>query len=408
MTIENNRFFTLILLIMVFAFSAKAEQKTTIVLKNGSKITGRIIVQRPGRDVTIAADNATFIIEEARILSQKQKKVKYENLGREWKRWALEHNALTGNANGRYLTMTTVTTKDNTYTDVVKTVRDVAPKTCYVQVMQEQYKVKWNDVDKIEKTAPKASDVSGLDDEIVTLSGKKYRGTIVSQLPGNRLTIKTTTSLMEIKAGNIRSTRKVARNSALGLYEQAGYVNTVILKKGQAKEGIIVFQNYGKKAKDQYLNLLLKNGKTEKILTADVMEYRTTYPTEVPNTYYSGNVYVNEFHISKAKTVKDNGSVAFVDKKVYPFPEGIVITFKSPGTKLSGSWKLVALDKVDLSNGKSTYGYTDATRVSNAFNPSAMDVADGVLCLSFTYLSPGYYALVNDTDTEAYIIKITK
>lgn len=126
------------LFFVVFSFSARAEQKTTIVLKNGSKITGRIIVQRPGRDVTIAADNATFIIEDARILSQKQKKVKYENLGREWKRWALEHNALTGNANGRYLTMTTVTTKDNTYTDVVKTVRDMAPKTCYVQVMQEQ------------------------------------------------------------------------------------------------------------------------------------------------------------------------------------------------------------------------------------------------------------------------------
>lgn len=393
---------------MVFVFSSKAEQKTTIVLKNGSKITGKIIVQRPGQDVTIAADNATFIIEEAGILTKKQKKVKYENLGREWKRWALEHNALTGNANGRYLTMTTIRTKDNTYTDVVKTVRGVAPKTCYVQVMQEQYKVKWSDVDKIEKTSPKPSEILGLDDEIVTLTGKKYRGMIVSQSPGNSLTIKTATSLVEIKVGDIRSTSKLARNSALGLYEQAGYVNTVLLKKGQTKEGIIVFHNYGKKAKEQYLNLLLKNGKTEKIASADVMEYRTTYPPEVPKIYYSGNVYVNEFHISKAKTISDNGCIAFVDKKVYPFPEGIVITFKSLGTKLSSSWKLLALDKVDLSNGKSTYGYTDATRVSNAINPSATDVIDGVIGLSFTYLSPGYYALVNDSDTESYIIKITK
>ena len=83
----------LLVLVTVFNLSVSAEQKSTIVLKNGSVIVGNVIIQRPGIDMTVAATSARLIIEESNIVSKREKKVKYESLPREWKRWALENKA---------------------------------------------------------------------------------------------------------------------------------------------------------------------------------------------------------------------------------------------------------------------------------------------------------------------------
>lgn len=101
----------LLFLMILFNLFANAEQKSTIVLKNGSAIVGNVIVQRPGIDMTVAATSARLIVEESNIISKREKKVKYESLPREWKRWALENKALQGNADGRYIVLYDIKTK---------------------------------------------------------------------------------------------------------------------------------------------------------------------------------------------------------------------------------------------------------------------------------------------------------
>ena len=65
--------------ILFASIPCHARQKTTILMRNGSRITGDIIVQRPGKDMTIAATKAVLVIHDGDIRSKKDKNIRYEN-----------------------------------------------------------------------------------------------------------------------------------------------------------------------------------------------------------------------------------------------------------------------------------------------------------------------------------------
>lgn len=393
---------------ILFSLSANAEQKSTIVLNNGSVLVGNIIVQRPGTDIIVAAIGARLIIEESNIVSKREKKVKYESLPREWKRWALENKALQGNADGRYIVLYDIKTKNDNFTNLAKVEQNEMPKVSYVQVEPQNYKLVWSDVNDIRKIVPKNQTENTIEDEVVTSKGKNYVGVIISQQIGKKITIKTSTSTVEVPATDLKETIKLPVPRSTNLYKLADYTNTIVLKDGSTKEGVIKSQHYGKKDKEQYVVLQKENGTSEQILTSKVKEFRTDYRKQNVETYKSGWVYVNEFHIQKAKTRTEGDKVAFIDKKVFTFPEGITTTFKAVGAKFQGAWSLIALENVTLLNGEYTQGYDAEIRKNNVVTPSATDLVGGISSISFDYLSPGFYALINEAETEKYIIKIKK
>lgn len=398
----------LLFLMILFSLSANAEQKSTIVLKNGSVLVGNIIVQRPGTDIIVAAIGARLIIEESNIVSKREKKVKYESLPREWKRWALENKALQGNADGRYIVLYDIKTKNDNFTNLAKVEQNEMPTVSYVQVEPQNYKLVWSDVNDIRKIVPKNQTENTIEDEVVTSKGKNYVGVIISQQIGKKITIKTSTSTVEVPATDLKETIKLPVPRSTNLYKLADYTNTIVLKDGSTKEGVIKSQHYGKKDKEQYVVLQKENGTSEQILTSKVKEFRTDYRKQNVETYKSGWVYVNEFHIQKAKTRTEGDKVAFIDKKVFTFPEGITTTFKAVGAKFQGAWSLIALENVTLLNGEYTQGYDAEIRKNNVVTPSATDLVGGISSISFDYLSPGFYALINEAETEKYIIKIKK
>lgn len=398
----------LLFLMILFSLSANAEQKSTIVLKNGSVLVGNIIVQRPGTDIIVAAIGARLIIEESNIVSKREKKVKYESLPREWKRWALENKALLGNADGRYIVLYDIKTKNDNFTNLAKVEQNEMPKVSYVQVEPQNYKLVWSDVNDIRKIVPKNQTENTIEDEVVTSKGKNYAGVIISQQIGKKITIKTSTSTVEVPATDLKETIKLPVPRSTNLYKLADYTNTIVLKDGSTKEGVIKSQHYGKKDKEQYVVLQKENGTSEQILTSKVKEFRTDYRKQNVETYKSGWVYVNEFHIQKAKTITEGDKVAFIDKKVFTFPEGITTTFQAVGARFQGAWSLIALENVILLNGEYTQGYDAEIRKNNVVTPSATDLVGGISSISFDYLSPGFYALINEAETEKYIIKIKK
>lgn len=398
----------LLFLMILFNLFANAEQKSTIVLKNGSVLVGNIIVQRPGTDIIVAAIGARLIIEESNIVSKREKKVKYESLPREWKRWALENKALLGNADGRYIVLYDIKTKNDNFTNLAKVEQNEMPKVSYVQVEPQNYKLVWSDVNDIRKIVPKNQTENTIEDEVVTSKGKNYVGVIISQQIGKKITIKTSTSTVEVPATDLKETIKLPVPRSTNLYKLADYTNTIVLKDGSTKEGVIKSQHYGKKDKEQYVVLQKENGTSEQILTSKVKEFRTDYRKQNVETYKSGWVYVNEFHIQKAKTRTEGDKVAFIDKKVFTFPEGITTTFQAVGARFQGAWSLIALENVTLLNGEYTQGYDAEIRKNNVVTPSATDLVGGISSISFDYLSPGFYALINEAETEKYIIKIKK
>ena len=110
-------------LVLMPCLSARAQAPSTIVMKNGSTVVGHIVLQRPGIDIMVKTEKAAFVVEEDKQTSIQTKNVKYENLSRQWKRWSLTKNALQGDANGRYLVMYDIKTKDYTYTNVARVER---------------------------------------------------------------------------------------------------------------------------------------------------------------------------------------------------------------------------------------------------------------------------------------------
>ena len=398
----------LLFLMILFNLSANAELKSTIVLNNGSTLVGNIIVQRPGTDIIVAALSARLIIEESNIVSKREKKVNYESLPREWKRWALENKALLGNADGRYIVLYDIKTKNDNFTNLAKVEQNEMPKVSYVQVEPQNYKLVWSDVNNIRKIVPKNQTENTIEDEVVTTKGKNYVGVIISRQIGKKITIKTSSSTVEVPATALKETIKLPVPRTTSLYKLADYVNTIVLNDGCTKEGVIKSQHYGKKDKEQYVVLQKENGTSEQILTSKVKEFRTDYKKQNVETYKSGYVYVNEFHIQKAKTRTEGDKVAFIDKKVFAFPEGITTTFKAVGAKFQGVWRLIALENLPMQNGEYTQGYDAEIRKNNVVTSTATDLVGGISSISFTYLSPGFYALVNEAETEKYIIKIKK
>lgn len=398
----------LLVIACIVVLSIQAEDKTIISLSDGSTLTGKIVVQRPGKDITIASEKASFAVDAANLKSLKSKKVKYEDLSREWKRWALEKKTLQGDANGRYLVFNEVTTKNYVYSDVVKTKQAGESKETYEQAVPTKYNIRWNDIAIIERSVSANQSKTAIDDEVTTANGKTYQGIIIRQQLEKNVTIKTDSGKVMLNASDIIETRKVAHTKGQKLYDIADYTNTLVLKDESVKEGIIIAQHYGKKAKDRYVTLLHENGTKEKVTADEIVEYRTKYKQEDTDVYKKDFVYVNEFHIGKAKTVIEGDKTFFVDKKVFPFPEGIVTTFKSRGAKFQSSWRLIALGNQEMGNGRFTQGYSKETMESNSIVPSTTDLTGNISSISFTYLSPGFYALVNADKSESYIIKIVK
>lgn len=410
----NCRLMILAVLAVFAASFAKADESAVVRLKNGSELRGRIVAQQPSKTITVEADEATFYIDKAKVNSFNVHKVKYEDLSREWKRWALRNKVLKGDAYGRYVEFYDIDVKGGYKHKGVARVENVETKRIsYCQIEQSVYTLPIADVAEIVRNAPKADDAMGLDDMVLLKDGTVHKGTIVLQKPQDELTIRTTDgTIYTVKMSSVLELRKVARMMTLSLAEQAEFSNTVERTNGTAVSGIVTVQRYGDTTKKSYIKVLTDDGKEKEISLADVRAINTHYTDKgasvSKDAYTKGYVYVNEFHVKKAKTVTEGNVVTYVDKSVFPFPEGISVTFKSLGGKLQGDWRLVVLENT-MVGVVSSWGY-DKTAVNDATVPvTVTDMSEGVSMISYKYLSPGFYALVYMPDpTETYVIKITK
>lgn len=397
---------------IVFAFlflclygTLNAAYHSIITMKNGSIIEGDVILQSLGNEVTIEAEKATFVIEPKDIVSKKVRKVKYDDLSREMKRWVLENRALKGDAYGRYAELEDIKTKKCSYTGLVK--KEQNGRDMYFQVSPTILNIRLDEIQSIDKT--RSTDVKyNLTDKVTTFAGNTYEGKIVSQKIGESLTIETSKGRIEVPNNEIMEIRKSASKESNNPLNEIDFITTIVLSDGKEKEGLVSTQHYGKKAKDNYITFLDKSGKSDLILMSSIKEQRTKFDKHDNPPYAPGKVYVNEFKINNARSQRISNDIVFLDKQVFPFPEGISITFKSDGISLTRGWSLVALSELPISEGKSSWGYRIDKKVENTIPYVPEDHVSQFCQITYGYLSPGYYALVNDTDTEAFVFKITK
>ena len=177
------------------------------------------------------------------------------------------------------------TSKNDNFTNVAKVEQNEMPKISYVQIEPQNYKFVWDELKDIKKILSKNQTENTIEDEVVTRNGKSYVGVIISQQIGKKITIKTSTSTVEVPATDIKETMKLPVPRNTSLYKLADYTNTIVLKDGNTKEGIIKSQHYGKKDKEQYIVLLKGNGASEQILSSKIKEFRTEYKKQNVEIY---------------------------------------------------------------------------------------------------------------------------
>lgn len=404
---DINKIIFSLISILLFNIGCFASPHAIVTLKDGTVTEGNIVVQRPGADITIEADNATIVVAPNDLVSSKARKVKYENLPKEWKRWVLENKALKGDSYGRYAVMEDIKTKKYSFPGVINKQDDEKKNTIYLQVVPSTMKFNWNDVQSIQKIYSNDTKYD-LIDEIVTTKGKVYSGKITSQIPGSDVTIETDNSKVRVKTKEIKEIRKHKPKGSGSSFDLVDYINVIKLKDGTEKSGLITLNHYGNKEKDNYLTLLSKNGNTEKILISKIAEYITKYDSDKKPEYQPGRVYINEFKANKAKIQREGNNIVCIDKQAFPFPEGIEISFKSNGKSLNGNWRLIALKEIGMSNGRISWGYNTRDKDNFTIPSKSSDSQSSINTLTFGYISPGFYALVNDSDTEQYVFKIIK
>lgn len=380
-----------------------AAPHSEVLLKNGSVLRGDIISQTPGKSMTVQTREATLVLKPAEIHKKRVRKVKYEDLPREMKRWVLENKALKGDAYGRYAELVDIKTARNSYTSLIAK----GGKDTYALVSPSPVTVAWTDLVRLDNLRQPTGRYEPAD-KLITTDGKTHSGKIISQKPGSGVTIDTGKARITVAGSDIKSLHKTGPNGTSLDVNRLDYTNVIVLNDNTEKEGVITAYNYGKKGKDNYIMLLDKSGKPETVLTANVAAFRTVYDEVKEKPYRDDAVYVNEFRIDRASIEKGPKRVVFIGKKVFPFPEGISTVFKCTGDGLGGEWTLVALSEQPATDGTPSQGYLIDQKSSNTVPVNSKEVVDGLTQITYGYLAPGYYALTDNTDRVAYVFKVVK
>lgn len=385
--------------------------QNTIRMKNGTVVEGYITVQRPGKDMKVKSHSAILTVNSDEVQTRREYTVRFEDLSREWKRWALENWGrkklkFTGNKyEGLYVNFYEIRTKNLNLPQVARLYpEDAAAGTeTYLQYGEDEYQVPADGIAEIRKAVPSPDRKLGVDDRVVTRSGQTYTGTIILSKPGESLTVQTPNGQVTVSESDVRELHSLPRLEGIPLFDQADYRNVVVMKDGDTVEGVITL----KSSEAPATVTVSQEVDSYSIQASQIAEYRTNYIEKDKAVYGEGRVYVNEFLQKQAVGRRSNGTTVLNTDKVFVFPEGLSVTFKAGGSKFYDSeWRLILLEDVSVPGQQPVYGYREATEQSMKPEDSNILFTDGVSSITFGYLAPGYYALSDAGHSEMYLFRI--
>lgn len=255
--------------------SARAQDEKTMILKNGSELTGYSSLERPGESMTFTTSKAIVVLPKDTIMSIIDKSVKYSQLSEEWKRWADENNAYTGTGNNKTLSMSEIITKGGAVNNV--RILEKGERIKYLQLSPGSYSIKWDQISAIKVEPRDRLLLSGLNKRYKLLSGMEYEGEYLEAIPNKTISLRTSTGVIEVfNSDDVVKDIVVKVNPDQSLFEQSGLLDIVSMKDGSMYTGIIFEKNYAlvsEKAQD-YLLIQLKGGSTMSLKLDDIVEYR--------------------------------------------------------------------------------------------------------------------------------------
>lgn len=400
--------------------TASAQDNLTVVLKDGTELTGFISRQRPGENFTFSTSKAVVLLPNKVVKSIVDNEVKFNALSPEWQKWAEDNDAFDGVGNNRTLLLSDIITNKG----AVNRVRalEKGAKVRYLELSPNTYSLSWDTIEVVRAEKRPKLLLSGINRRYKLASGMEYEGQYVEEVPGETMSLLRDNGVIEVfNTEEVMKDNRFKINPNQTLLEQSDLIDIVQMKNGSSHRGVIFERNYSESDEitNDYLLIQLDNGTTMSLNLADVVEYRKEKnPSYKPVTdieLADGEASINR-NIGTLISTKEISGIVTVDtdslKISIPssIPQSITAEFNMDNSKAQ-QLKLIRIRKYQGKKGKNTYyGFTFEDMVKNAVLPKSVETSvNGISKLEYTLPNggPGIYGVYDPLTNKIIIFKIS-
>ncbi len=399
--------------------SVAAQDNLTVVLKDGTELTGYISRQRPGENITFSTSKAVVLLSGEDV-KPVDKYVTQSELSPEWQAWAEENDAYEEVNGKKSLLLSDIITKDGSVNRVRVLERGV--KVRYMELSPNSYSLSWDTIAVVRAEKRPKLLLSGINRRYKLASGMEYEGQYIEEVPGETMSLLRDNGVIEVfNTEEVMKDNRVKINPNQTLLEQSDLIDIVQMKNGATHRGVIFERNYsdGNNSANDYLLIELDNGNTMSLNMADIAEYRKEKNPDykpVTDIKLAQNeaainrnigVMIPTEEVSGVVTVNTDSLKIIIPSNV---PQTITAEFKMDNAKAQ-QLKLIRIKKYQDKKGKNTYyGFTFEDMVKNAVSPKSVETSvNGVSKLEYTFPNgaSGIYGIYNSSTNKVIIFKIS-
>lgn len=400
--------------------TVSAQDNLTVVLKNGTELTGFISRQRPGENFSFSTSKAVVLLPNKDVKSIVDNEIKVGSLSQEWKKWAEENDAFEGDGNNRTLLLSDIIYTDGSINRV--RVLERGAKVRYLELSPNTYSLSWDTIEVVKAERRPKLLLSGINRRYKLASGMEYEGQYIEEVPGETMSLLRDNGVIEVfKTEEVIKDNRLKINPNQTLLEQSDLIDIVQMKNGSNHRGIIFERNYSENNNitNDYLLIQLDNGTTMSINLADIVEYRKeknpNYKpiTDIELTKDEAAINRNVSMLMPTEEVSGIVTVNTDSLKIAVFssiPQTITAEFNMDNAKAQ-QLKLVRIRKYQDKKAKNTYyGFTFEDMVKNAILPKSVETSvNGISKLEYTLPNggTGIYGIYDPLTNNIIIFKIS-
>lgn len=365
--------------------TASAQDNLTVVLKDGTELTGYISRQRPGEDFTFTTSKATVLLPSKDVQSIVDSDVKISSLPSEWKEWAEKNDAYDEIGNTRTLLLSDIITHNGSINRV--RILEKGAKVRYLELSPNTYSLNWDTIEVVKANKRPKLMLSGVNRRYKLASGMEYEGQYVEEVPGQTMSLLRDNGVVEVfNTEEVMKDNRFKINPNQTLLEQSDLIDIVQLKNGGTHRGVIFERNYSDSDEitNDYLLIQLESGSTMSINLADIVEYRKERnPKYKPITdivLEEGQAAINRNIVSLFPT-KEIAGIVTIDMDSLKLnissenPQIIFAEFQMDNAKAQ-QLKLIKIRKYYDKKAKSNYyGFTFEDMVKNSILPKSVETS---------------------------------
>lgn len=413
------KFLILNVALIVGLATASAQDNLTVVLKDGSELTGYFSQQRPGENFTFRTSKAIIVLPNNEVSSILDSNVKVKNLSPEWQAWAETNDAYEGSGNDRTLRLSNIVTKQNTVNHV--RLLEKGAKVRYLDLSPNSYTLTWDTIQVVRAEKRPKLLLSGINRVYKLSSGMEYEGQYIEETPGETMSLMGYSGVIEVfNTEDVVKDTRIKINPNQTLLEQSDLIDIVKTRNGATYKGVIFERNYsGNDSISNYLLIQQEDGNIKSLLLSDVTEYlkeRNSKYNPVTDIILEENEVAINRIVTTMRPTKDISGVVTVNidsiSTNLPIsnPQIITAEFSMDNSKAQQP-KLVRIRKFQDKKGKSThYGFTYEDMVKYALQPKSVETSvNGISKLEYNLLNgeQGTYGIYDPLTNRILIFTIS-